>query len=92
MLPPLVLDATDNLLHLLVQLKVLALQLVNLLHQAVNPPLCLLLNMHYIRNTLYLILIISEILPVPHCWHCYAISLETEDSVARTALSRTDTE
>ena len=44
MLPPLILDATDNLLHLLVQLKVLALQLVNLLHQAVNPPLCLLLN------------------------------------------------
>ena len=62
MLPPLILDATDNLLHLLVQLKVLALQLVNLLHQAVNPPLCLLLNMHYIRNTLYqndLILIID---------------------------------
>ena len=44
MLPPLILDATDNLLHLLVQLKVLALQLVNLLHQAVNPSLCLLLN------------------------------------------------
>ena len=44
MLPPLILDATDNLLHLLVQLKVLSLQLVNLLHQAVNPSLCLLLN------------------------------------------------
>ena len=44
MLSPLILDATDDLLHLLVQLKVLALQLVNLLHQAVNPSLCLLLN------------------------------------------------
>ena len=45
-------------------------------------------------NTLYqndLILIISEILPVPHCWHCYVISLGTEGSVARTASSRTDT-
>ena len=50
MLSPLILDATDNLLHLLVQLKVLALQLVNLLHQAVNPSLCLLLSMHYIRK------------------------------------------
>ena len=44
------------------------------------------------QNDLILIISeISEILPVPHCWHCYAISLGTEGSVARTASSRTDT-